>query len=809
MDTHVRTPQDVFMLPQHLVVPPFQRPYVWEQEEQWAPLWQDVRRLAELRPAQPAADIKHFLGAIVVQAQQPILGGLSASSIIDGQQRLTTLQLLMDATAAALEAAGHDHLAGQLDQLTHNDEMYVRGLPTRLKLRHTNKDGAAFDEVMDSEVPVDHHSLVHAAARVTRAHAYFAEAVDEWLRSDDDGASARAQAITDALTRGLQLVAINLSADENPQEIFETLNARGTPLTAADLIRNFVFQRLAAGGTDTVEYLDQWPFEKPFWEDEVVVGRFPLQRSSLFFNQWLVAQTGEEISPRATFTRFKQFVEERELQHGETIVQLLPTIQAQAAAYESWTRESKSQDRQLNRVEFAFYRMRAADSQLLKPLILWLYHPERKLPAEVIDGVTATVESWHVRRQLLHLKLGDMGRVVADLIRSHAATPADQLASSIERYLSRLNVTSTYWPGDDEIRQALTKQPVFRRFKKARARMLLEAVEDRFRAGTNQPQVPRRGYPIEHVLPQSWVKHWPVADDDAAAARAEHVHRIGNLTLLTTALNSKVSNGPWESKRKELQAHDTLLLNSRLLSTWTGGWDEDTIDARTEVLIDALLATWPVPDDHVGSVVDPHEKAAGWIQIKHLVEAGLLQPGTVLNPRPGNWQSRTALVRPDGLLDVDGKTFETPSGAGRFVKNGNTNGWSFWRLDDGRRLLDVRDAYSGTTPASKSTSTPDWDLLHTILELLPVGHWTTYRNIADVLGITAAGLGNHIPCKQCVNTHRILRGDRKVAPTRQWSQTSGSPDPAQLLREEGAFVNGVPDRDRELSSDALQVLIEQ
>jgi alkylated DNA nucleotide flippase Atl1 len=269
-----------------------------------------------------------------------------------------------------------------------------------------------------------------------------------------------------------------------------------------------------------------------------------------------------------------------------------------------------------------------------------------------------------------------------------------------------------------------------------------------------------------------------------------------------------VSNGPWTTKREALAAHDTLLLNSRLLSAWTE-WDEPAIDARSESLIDALLAAWPVPVDHVGSVVDPHEKAAGWIQVKHLVEAGLLQPGTVLNPRPGTWQSRTALVRPDGLLEVDGKTFETPSGAGRFVKNGNTNGWSFWRLDDGRRLLDVREAYSGAAPASKSVSTPDWGLLHTILELLPTGHWTTYRSVADVLGITAAGLGNHIPCQQCVNTHRVLRGDHKVAPTRQWSEASAGPNPVQLLGEEGALVNGRPNSDRELSSDELQALIEQ
>ena len=131
METHVRTPQDVFMQPQHLVVPPFQRPYVWEKEEQWAPLWQDVRRLADLRLEHSSADARHFLGAIVVQAQEPILGDLQASSIIDGQQRLTTLQVLMDATAAALEAVGQDALAGQLDRLTHNEDIYVPGARTR------------------------------------------------------------------------------------------------------------------------------------------------------------------------------------------------------------------------------------------------------------------------------------------------------------------------------------------------------------------------------------------------------------------------------------------------------------------------------------------------------------------------------------------------------------------------------------------------------------------------------------------------------------------------------------------------------
>ena len=796
------------MQPQHLVVPPFQRPYVWEKEEQWGPLWQDVRRLADLRLGQSSAEPGHFLGAIVVQAQEPILGDLQACSIIDGQQRLTTLQLLMDATAAALEAAGHDALAGQLDRLTHNEDIYVPGASTRLKLRHSNKDRGAFDEVMDAEAPVDHETLRHAASRVVRAHEYFTAAVTEWLDSDANGAAERAQTLTSVLTRGLQLVAINLTVNENSQEIFETLNARGTPLTAADLIRNFVFQRLAAEGEDTRVHLDDWPFETEFWEKDVSVGRYPMQRSSLFFNQWLTARIGEEVSPRATFTRFKQYVEHSD-GSGRKVADLLPVIREQAESYEAWTKASEDGDRQLNRVELAVYRMKSSDSELLKPLLIWLHQPGRGVPDDVIGKVAATAESWLVRRQLLRLSVGDMGRIVADMIRAYERTAPSELVASIERHLSRLNVTSTYWPGDDEIRETLRTEQVFRRFKKPRLRMLLETIEDEYRRGTNQPQVPRRGYPIEHILPQKWANNWQVPDAEEEV-RAEHVHRLGNLTLLTQSLNSKVSNGPWASKREALRTHDTLLLNSRLLSTVDDTWDEAGIDSRTDAMIEVLLATWPIPEGHEGIVVDPHEKSAGWIQVKHLVDTGLLAPGTALTSRPGTWETATALVRPDGLLEVDGNTFDSPSGAGRYVKGGSsTNGWRFWSLPDGRTLRDVRTAYTGEDP-KQATAGFDWSALHAILEALPVGHWTTYDALADAVGTAPQHLRAHVAaCQQCTNTHRILTADGTLARNGRWIDPTVDRDPTAMLRAEGAVDNGKPDPARELSSDDLQVLIEQ
>ena len=106
----------------------------------------------------------------------------------------------------------------------------------------------------------------------------------------------------------LQLVVIDLTADENAQEIFETLNARGAHLTAADLIKNFVFQRLMEQGVDVeAAYERHWKeFETGFWETEVSFGRLRYSRSSIFLNHWLIARTGEEIVAREVFTRFKR-----------------------------------------------------------------------------------------------------------------------------------------------------------------------------------------------------------------------------------------------------------------------------------------------------------------------------------------------------------------------------------------------------------------------------------------------------------------------------------------------------------------------
>lgn len=807
MKTDVQTPMEVFHLPQYLEIPLFQRPYVWSEDDQWTPLWQDVRRLADRQLSDPYSDATHFLGAVVIQAHEAQHGRIPASNIIDGQQRLTTLQILMDAAEMKLDEVGLDSMSAQLQLLTRNQTHFLQSGESSLKLRHTNRDRDAFGEVMNAEPPVEYRHLQHSGSLLVKAHEYFAGAIGEWLGDPNhEGLEKRGTALVSVLSRGLQLVVINLAASENSQEIFETLNARGTPLTAADLIKNFVFQRLTAEGFDTKKaFLELWPFDTKFWESEVSAGRYRLSRSSLFLSQWLISRLGEEISPLSTFSRFKSYVEH---ESGRTMTDLLHLITEQAKLYESWTIAASNPDRQLSRVEMAVYRMKANESELLKPLLIWLHSTERQVPQDVIEQVIAISESWVVRRQLLRLTGSDLVRVVADIIRINRDTPPAELPVRVQSHLSNLNVASTYWPGDDEIRHALTTDPVYRRYRRGRLRMLLESIEDRFRAQTNQPQVPRRNYPIEHVLPQKWETSWPVEGLEAEQDRAAHVHRLGNLTLLTKSLNSKVSNGPWETKRDALNSHDTLLLNSRLLKVTDASiWGEELIDERTLSLVDQVLSIWPVPEGHTGEILDATPKESEYVEIKDLVAAGLLVPGTRLIPRQGQWSNNVAIVREDGLIEIDGNVFETPSGAGKYVRNSSTNGWYFWRLEDGRNLKDVRSVYRGSEP-TKSDSF-DWSTLHTLLEALPEGNWASYGNLASVIGTAAQPLGNHVAsCKQCANAHRVLMSDGRVSSEFAWVDPSDMRNPLEMLRAEGiAIVDGKADRDKELSSDQLAALI--
>ncbi len=695
METQVRTPQMVFMQPQRLIVPLFQRPYVWNEENQWAPLWSDVTRLADRVLAEPGAKhYPHFLGAVVLQQVLNKVGTMQERTVIDGQQRLTTLQLLLDALHAELDVVGARQQAMRVEDLVTNPEAYWERPEDRFKVWPTNRDRPAFNEVMGAQPPVPYSGLANRGARLVNAHRFFAEQAREWLGlNGPDEVSDRATALELVMRELLQLVVIDLTVDENAQEIFETLNARGAQLTSADLIKNFVFQRLTELGADVeAAYDTNWKdFETGFWETEISFGRVRYSRSSIFLNHWLVARTGEEIVAREVFSRFKRYAD---LEAGVAMPELLVQIRRAATVYRSFVEAASNLTGPIDRLGLFAYRTNTMESEVFKPLVLLLLDPEQPpVPDAQLYKVLESLESWLVRRMLVRATTKSYTQIAVELVTQLRKSEREQAGDTVEQFLRDQNVVSRYWPDDEEIRGEVRALSAYTRLRRARLRMVLEALEDHLRGwkgtaeGLGGQRVARASYAIEHVMPRKWQTNWALTGDASMESdREQLIHTIGNLTLLMSRLNAKVSNGPWSSKRLALKQHDVLKLGIDLPEADV--WNDESIRRRTDVLSGAIIEIWPVPLGHRTNMASQAERPRRKVELADLIGAGLLEVGTTLYARRKAHSHRTATVLPDGNVDVDGVPYGSPSGAAAAISGKSDNGWWFFLLSpDGKRTL--------------------------------------------------------------------------------------------------------------------------
>lgn len=701
METQVRTPQMIFMQPQRLIVPLFQRPYVWNEENQWEPLWNDVVRVAHRLLKQPNERHQpHFLGAVVLQQVQNPIGLMQTRTIIDGQQRLTTLQLLLDALHAELISAGASTPAARIEALVRNQEPFCSKPEDQFKVWPTNRDRPAFNAVMGAKPPVDYEGLGHRGERMVEAHRFFSEQARDWLNAEGaDGRVHRATALEKVVRDLLQMVVIDLNADENAQEIFETLNARGAQLTAADLIKNFVFQRLMESGVNVEqEYLDYWKeFETAFWEAEVAVGRIRFPRISVFLNHWLVAHAGEEIVAREVFDRFKRFSDH---DAGMSMAELLRRIHRASVVYRKFVTDAMTSTGAIDRLGLFSYRTGVLESEVIKPLLLCLLDTELPaVPGAQLTNALNVVESWMVRRMLVRATTKGYNQAVAELVKVVRSSSRDSVGDVIEQYLAAQTGDSRYWPDDSELRNDLTELLAYRRLRRSRLRMLLEGVEDYLRGwqgektGLGGERVARNALAIEHVMPRKWLAHWMPDAVDTPEQRDKLIHTLGNLTLLTSRLNSSVSNGPWYGKRGGLQSHDVLLLNRKLLESAVDDWSNVSIRARTRDLIEVIIRVWPVPAGHKSVFAAEKPRRRSKLLLSDLLNAGVLQPGTALTPRQAKFSSKVGVLLPDGQIELDGQTFSRPSAAAVYLTGKATNGWWFFLVAPKTSLRRIRSDY--------------------------------------------------------------------------------------------------------------------
>ncbi|KJF17620.1 GmrSD restriction endonuclease domain-containing protein [Acidithrix ferrooxidans] len=709
MDTNVVPPKDVFSNNLQYFIPLFQRPYVWTEKDQWQYLWEDIASLADAEDRGVPLP-RHFLGAIVLQEQSTRASDIRRFLVVDGQQRLTTLLVIFDAVSRSLNSIGENRLSRKLSKLVENDSDYVKHEKDRYKVLPTNSDRKAFEQVMTHGYEAIQQDAL-GQNRIAQAHNYFFHRSKEWL-AENKNSSTHAEALADTLMAHLELVSITLTVDENPQQIFETLNARGNPLTAVDLIKNYVFQNLA--GDDRIQekfYLDYWKiFEEEFWNSEITVGRLRMARSSQFITHWLIATTGREVITTEVFNTFKGFTKTS----GKAIEEVVPNLSQLAKSYQVLIEAEKSSATSVDLLPTFLYRTRIINASTVIPLFLWLINPELPaIPSDQMEKAIDSLESWMVRRAILSVTTKNYNRFILDIITKLNSTSRTRVGDAIRDILENETGESTFWPSDEMIREVLFQFPTYKTLGKAQTRMLLEAIEDYKRgypekssSSFHEAPLKRDICSVEHIMPQKWESNWNAPIDDSAYDRNLTVHLLGNLTLVKDKLNSSLSNAKWQGvggKRQKMEASTSILLTREVVELGKNEWTDEIITDRTRSLIEAVLKIWESPTKHKSELyhrVLPKLQVSPMLDdrpsIYQLLRLGVLKVGQILYAGPARFQDRTCVVTASGYLECYGNTFEFPTGAAKAV-NGNqsVNGWTFWRTSNAGKetLSDLWQSY--------------------------------------------------------------------------------------------------------------------
>ncbi|PVB59487.1 DUF262 domain-containing protein [Labrenzia sp. 011] len=273
---------------QRFCVPIYQRHYVWERDKQWAPFWNDIRTKAIERLNGRERRFSHFMGAVVMEARGSASSRqVTSFQVVDGQQRMTTFQLYLAAARDYAKQAGFDYTVERIEGYIFNEKQHLMEEPEveKFKIWPTQYDRELFQDIMSLGRPelrkkylqhfykgrdriYDYKSVpnllgaygyffdrIRNAVETDDLEDDFAESIDQDEEAEDatpvedqDRAAMelRLDALYEALIEEFKVVEITLEEGDDAQVIFETLNERGEPLLAADLVRNNIFHRADA-----------------------------------------------------------------------------------------------------------------------------------------------------------------------------------------------------------------------------------------------------------------------------------------------------------------------------------------------------------------------------------------------------------------------------------------------------------------------------------------------------------------------------------------------------------------------------------
>jgi uncharacterized protein with ParB-like and HNH nuclease domain len=542
------------------VVPLFQRPYSWKESE-WRTLWQDICDLYD-QPELP----NHFIGSMVTMQADSSPQDAPKYVIIDGQQRLTTLFLLLAAIRDCAREVGSAELAEEIhDTLLINK--YKRG-EDRYRLNPTQSDRAAYRAVIDPDVPRD--SLPQS--EIVRCYRDFCAK----LRALNPMQSALEGLKTVVATR-LIMVSIVLGENDNAHLVFESLNAKGRPLTQADLIRNYILMRVPPEQQEA-QFTAYWePMQTYLSEGDSLTE---------FIRHYLM-RDGAVVKTGNVYFALRQRIAQAQKEPLEELKQL--------HQFSAFYRRLLYPEQEPNRhVREALARLKRIEMTTAYPFLLNCYadYESGALSDVRFAEVLHMLENFLVRRFVCNRRSSDLNKIFPFLYRQAQSEDPTDLVYGIRRAL-----VSRGYPNDAQFREALMYNALYAAGEKQqRTRFILERIERYLLP----KEVVTSTLTIEHILPQSpndwWQAHLGETWED------DHemlVHTLGNLTL--TGYNSELSDRPFVEKRLRL-LDSNLQLNRYFSRVFT--WRREDIEARGEKLAEMCLAIWSNLGDEASEQVE-------------------------------------------------------------------------------------------------------------------------------------------------------------------------------------------------------------
>lgn len=562
------------------IIPIFQRTYSWGRSH-CAQLWEDIIRVGSNEQLD-----SHFIGSAVYIPEEDTSAAISRWLVIDGQQRITTMTLLLLGLMKRLEAEGVEEPISALEiEDYYLKNRYGKG-DLKYKLLLTKTDKNTLIALLDGKEPGEQSSR-----RILDNYAYFSEQL----------ASADLNAVYTGIKK-LMIVDVRLQQGiDNPQMIFESMNSTGKALTQADLIRNFVLMGLEHD-LQTRLYSDYWrPMEEAFGADNYI------NQFDEFMRYFLVIHMrNHRIRRQDVYDEFKAY--SRNLAVEELLIQL-----KEFTAYYCDVALGKGQDKELGA---AFHDIRELRADVCYPLLMEIYQDyrnDRITKAEFLE-IIRMVESYVFRRVVCDIPTNSL--------RQTFATFGRRLKK--DRYLESVKATflllQSYrrFPSESEFVQKIKERNLYnfnRRF------YWLRRIENHGR----KERVYVQDYTVEHILPQNenLSEAWKsTLGGEWKRVRDTYLHTLGNLTL--TGYNSELSDRPFAQKR-DMEggfADSPIRLNTGLGSL--AKWGEEEIQSRAATLAAKAVTVWkePVLEDSILDAYRHKTPETGYAleDHKHLVD---------------------------------------------------------------------------------------------------------------------------------------------------------------------------------------------